>query len=233
MAGWEFACGATPLPHRLSSPTLAAVSSLWTPDGEHKVPRADDASTSSSGRPSSSASQPPGTPPSKTAPPGRGDDAADQPTEEELRRIARELAETPVEDIVVNHCYGLFELAALHLSQQPVNLPAARLAIDAMGHLVEGLGERLGPNAGALADGLTQLRLAFVRIADAASAAAAAAASQPGSGAGDGADPETASQDPEPASKDPEPASRGAESGASQADGEAGAAGGEDDPPRS
>jgi hypothetical protein len=96
--------------------------------------------------------------------------------------MAREFAETPVEDIISNHCYGLFELAALHLSQQPVNLASARLAIDAMGYLVEGLGERLGQTAGTLADGLTQLRLAYVRIADAAVAAASATT---GSAAGD------------------------------------------------
>jgi hypothetical protein len=151
------------------------VSSLWTPDGEHKVPRPDDAGAPSGGGPRPSASPSAGTPPARTAPPGGlGDAGDDQPSEEELRQIARELAETPVEDIIVNHCYGLFELAALHLSQQPVNLAAARLAIDAMGQLVEGLGERLGPHAGTLADGLTQLRLAFVRIADAAAAAATA-----------------------------------------------------------
>jgi len=67
----------------------------------------------------------------------------------------------------------LFELAALHLSQQPVNIPAARLAIDAMGLLVDGLGTRLGAHTGALSDGLTQLRLAFVRITDAVATAAA------------------------------------------------------------
>jgi hypothetical protein len=66
----------------------------------------------------------------------------------------------------------LFELAALHLSQQPVNLVAARLAIDAMGYIIDGLGQRLGPHAASLADGLAQLRMAFVRIADAVAAAA-------------------------------------------------------------
>lgn len=83
-----------------------------------------------------------------------------------MRRLARELAATPVEDIVANHCYGLFELAALHLSAKPANLEAARIAIDAMGLLVEGLGARLGPHEASLAEGLTQLRLAFVRIAE-------------------------------------------------------------------
>ena len=85
--------------------------------------------------------------------------------EEELRQVAQHLAAAPVEDVVANHCYGLFELAALHLSQQPPQLDKARLAIDALGLLVDGLGDRLGQHAGALAEGLSQLRLAFVRIA--------------------------------------------------------------------
>ena len=87
--------------------------------------------------------------------------------EEELLEVAKHLAAAPAEDVVANHCYGLFELAALHLSQQPPQLDKARLAIDALGLLVDGLGERLGQHAAALADGLSQLRLAFVRISSA------------------------------------------------------------------
>jgi hypothetical protein len=66
--------------------------------------------------------------------------------------------------VVANHCYGLFELAALHLSQLPPQFDKARLAIDALGLLVDGLGDRLGQHAGPLAEGLSQIRLAFVRI---------------------------------------------------------------------
>lgn len=84
--------------------------------------------------------------------------------------VAEELVATPVEDVVANHCYGLFELAALHLSQQPPGLAQARLAIDAMGLLVEGLGSRLGQHGPTLAEGLAQLRLAFVKISEAATA---------------------------------------------------------------
>lgn len=87
-----------------------------------------------------------------------------QPTEEELLEVARHLAAAPAEDVVANHCYGLFELAALHLSQQPPQLEKARLAIDALGFVVDGLGDRLGQHAPALAEGLAQIRLAFVRI---------------------------------------------------------------------
>ena len=86
-------------------------------------------------------------------------------TEEELIEIARQLAAAPAEDVVANHCYGLFELAALHLSQQPPQLDKARLAIDALGLVVDGLGDRLGQHAEGLADGLSQLRLAFFKIA--------------------------------------------------------------------
>ena len=45
---------------------------------------------------------------------------------------------------MANHAYGLFELAAIHLSQQPPSLEPARLAVDAMAALVEGLAGRLG-----------------------------------------------------------------------------------------
>ena len=64
--------------------------------------------------------------------------------EEELLEVAKQLAAAPAEDVVANHCYGLFELAALHLSQQPPPFDKARLAIDALGLLVDGLGDRLG-----------------------------------------------------------------------------------------
>jgi hypothetical protein len=150
------------------------VSSLWTPGGEHKVPRPDepDAGAGAGDRPGGeSASGPP--PPRSAADVAweQGDFPEEgEPTEEEMRELARQLAAAPPEDVIANHCYGLFELAALHLSQQPANIPAARLAIDAMGLLIDGLGVRLGAHAASLADGLTQLRLAFVRITDAAAA---------------------------------------------------------------
>ena len=100
--------------------------------------------------------------------------------EEELLEVAKHLAAAPAEDVVANHCYGLFELAALHLSQQLPQLDKARLAIDALGLLVDGLGDRLGQHAGALTEGLSQLRLAFVRIAAAGPASDGQAGPEPG-----------------------------------------------------
>ncbi len=66
--------------------------------------------------------------------------------------------------VVANHCYGLFELAAVYLSQQPPLLERAQLAIDALGCLVGGLEGRLGEAEPSLKDGLSQLRLAYVQI---------------------------------------------------------------------
>jgi len=69
---------------------------------------------------------------------------------------------------VANHCYGLFELAALYLSERPPKLDEARLAIDALGYLIDGLGDRIGEPSGPLRDALAQIRLAFVQVEGAA-----------------------------------------------------------------
>ena len=63
---------------------------------------------------------------------------------------------------------GLYELAAIHLGAMPPRLAEASLAIDAVGCLVEGLGERLGPESPTLVAALANIRLAFVQIKAAA-----------------------------------------------------------------
>ena len=84
--------------------------------------------------------------------------------EAELAEVQRQLLETPASVIIANHAIGLFQLAALHLNQQPPNFVDAQLAIDALGAIVEGLGNRLGPDQDPLRDALAQIRLAFVQI---------------------------------------------------------------------
>ena len=74
------------------------------------------------------------------------------------------LADVPAEVVVSNHVMGLYELAAIHLSAEPPALHEAALAIDAVGCLVEGLGERLGADSETLANALSNIRLAFVQI---------------------------------------------------------------------
>jgi hypothetical protein len=135
------------------------VSSLWTPEGEHRVERP-------------STSPPAQSPPSGdggSRPPSRADAEEDYlgPDDEELEEVRRQLLDAPVEVVIANHAYGLFELAALHLSARPPNLEEARLAVDALGALVEGLEGRLGEVAAPLTQALAQIRLAYVQISDA------------------------------------------------------------------
>src|SRR5579875_1710943 len=127
------------------------MSSLWTPGGERPVPRASDTGSED---------------------PHRGEHGTGgeqhEPTEAEMRQhmaeLREQLANTPAEVVIANHAYGLFELAALHLSLERPQLDQARLAIDALGFLVEGMGDRLGDAAGELGAALGQLRMAFVQI---------------------------------------------------------------------
>lgn len=104
--------------------------------------------------------------------------------EEQARLMAAQLAEARAQilaadaaDVVANHVMGLYELAAIHLTADKPDLAAARLAIDAVGALVDGLGARLGANRDTLVDALHQIRLAFVQRSAAASPPAASAES--------------------------------------------------------
>ncbi len=145
------------------------MSSLWTPEGEHRVQRD-----------SAPAPDPGASPrPAATGPLGAaGEEAADQAElSQPLYELRQQLVATPAEVVVANHAYGLFELAAIHLSERPPGLGEARLAIDALGAVVEGLVGRLGQAEPSLVDALAQIRLAFVQIQ--------AAQDEAGGGAGD------------------------------------------------
>jgi hypothetical protein len=130
------------------------MSSLWTPSGEHfpKKEGQPDAPTSPVGHPG---------PAGVTEPPDAEAQADAQAAVDAMRA---QLADTPAEVVVANHCYGLFELAAIYLSQTPPMLFQARLAIDALGYLLDGLRGRLGEAEPSLLESLSQLRLVFVRL---------------------------------------------------------------------
>ena len=91
---------------------------------------------------------------------------------QELLQARAELAAIPVADIVANHAIGLQQLAVIHLLPDPgidgtpgePRLAEAGLAIDALGALVDTLGDRLAPHHEALREAVTQLRLAFVEL---------------------------------------------------------------------
>lgn len=127
---------------------------LWTPDGERPINR----------QPSPS--------PDPTLGPLGDDDFSDLSPEEQeqARRMASEFASAreeilnaDVADIIANHAMGLYELGAIHLTADAPNLAASRLAIDALGILVDGLEGRLGQHEDVLNEALQQIRLAFVQ----------------------------------------------------------------------
>ena len=78
------------------------------------------------------------------------------------------LGTVPAEVVITNHLMGLYELAAIHLSANPPDLVQSALAIDALACLVDGLGDRIGPDAPTMRDALNNIRLAFVQIKGAA-----------------------------------------------------------------
>ncbi|MGZ6996413.1 MAG: hypothetical protein ACXVIM_14460 [Acidimicrobiia bacterium] len=128
------------------------MSSLWTPYGEDPVPPAGASGPPASGGPG-------GQPPS-----GGGPDDIDP---EQMREMLERLAATPVEAIVTQFAVELQEIADHHLAlagDRPESLPSAAIAIDAMGALVDALGERLGPNAEPLRQAVNALRLGFVEV---------------------------------------------------------------------
>jgi hypothetical protein len=145
------------------------MSSLWTPSGEH-FPKEEggDAASPPPGQPGDTDV----TPPSPEAPLTEEQAAA----QAEVDAMRAQLAHTPAEVVVANHCYGLFELAAIYLSQNPPQLFQARLAIDGLGALLQGLQGRLGEAEPALLESLSQLRLAFVSLEGAEKSASEGAA---------------------------------------------------------
>ncbi len=135
--------------------------SLWTPSGEHSIREEPHTQAPPGG---------PGAPgdPGDTGTGGPADagtgGSGEPPDASDVEALRRQLAGAPADVVVANHCYGLFELAAVYLSDAPPRLEQARLAIDALGYVVDGLGERLGEAHPSLRDALAQIRLAFVQI---------------------------------------------------------------------
>ena len=65
---------------------------------------------------------------------------------QEMADVQRQMAEAPAAVVIANHAMGIYELATIHLRQQPPNLAEAKVAIDAFGALLEALKGRLGPD---------------------------------------------------------------------------------------
>ncbi len=137
------------------------MSGLWTPGGDE--PREPAPAAAAGPRPAPGADGPP-------------------PAAEELaavRELHAQLVATPVEDVIVNHAIGIWQLALVHLGvvtppDEQGRLPAptlaaAGLAIDALAALVDGLADRLGEGEPMLRDALGQAQMLYVEVAEAIS----------------------------------------------------------------
>ncbi|MHB8262856.1 MAG: hypothetical protein ACYDGY_03790 [Acidimicrobiales bacterium] len=168
------------------------MSTLWTPEGEWPVGKASSAETatrrftqagSSTQNPPPEQGQPDRQPdrdvstgkahandpqaPGNTGPgtrPAASTGSPNNQPEDDMEQLRQELANAPADVVIANHAYGLFELAAVYLSEKPPRLPQAQLAIDALGALVNGVNGRLGDSEKPINDALSQIRIAYLQI---------------------------------------------------------------------
>src|SRR6202021_2122042 len=133
------------------------MSSLWTPAGEHfpKQEGNDAASPPNDGEGDTDVTQ------TLHEVPLTEDQAAAQA---EVDAMREQLANTPAEVVVANHCYGLFELASIYHSETPPRFFQARRPQDGLGFLLNGLQGRLGEARPAPFEAVSQLQLAFVQF---------------------------------------------------------------------
>jgi len=152
--------------------------SLWTPGGEHEVPRPDERGSKNgpvgapgAGVPDGGGHQarplPVGVDPAMI-------EAMEQLSPEERAQAETMLAEmvdtqdriasAPAADVIANHLMGFYELAAIHLSQQPPHFVEATVAIEALAAVLDRLQGRLGDAEATLDQALSQIQLAFVQL---------------------------------------------------------------------
>lgn len=87
----------------------------------------------------------------------------------ELAEARKRVAQAPAHMVVSNHAMGLYELAAIHLSQDPPHLEDAKLAIDATSAIIEKCGARLGEHLETLEAARAQIQMQYVQRSSAES----------------------------------------------------------------
>ncbi len=127
--------------------------SIWTPSGEYELSGTDGAES------------------------GEELESADSPQEEltpeeqaalasEFEEAKQRISETPVDQIITTHIIGLYELAVIHLQKDPPDLKSAKIAVNAMAGIVEGVAEDLQEYEEAMRSALTEIQMAFVKASD-------------------------------------------------------------------
>lgn len=132
--------------------------SLWTPGGEHPVDPKAATSDPASGAPSAAEAE------AGFAELSPEEQAEVRAMQAEMAEVRQQLLEAPASVVLANHAMGIYELAAIHLTNEAPRLGEASLAIDALAALVEGLEGRLGEAEPTLREALAQLRAAYLEV---------------------------------------------------------------------
>lgn len=141
---------------------------LWTPQGNHEIRKPADAGQAEP-EPDSSVEDMEDMDSATRAQLEEMSPEEREQTEALARELAatrEQLAAAPAEAVVANHLFGFYELAAIHLTAEEPKLTQARLAIDALGAVLDALQGRLGDNELALRDARSNLQMLYVRLAD-------------------------------------------------------------------
>lgn len=156
------------------------MSSLWTPDGEHHVPREPQpqGTPGDSGTKGESGSQAGDDPSNATLRAAAeaigidldslGDEERDRLRAElaEMMRVRREVAATPASEMLTNHMMRLFDLATIYLEGDPPAFTDASTVIEAFRAMLDALGDRLGDSEDTMREALGQLQMLFVQVKD-------------------------------------------------------------------
>ena len=149
-------------------PRGAPTVSIWTPSGEHEVPR-DRPGPSPAGGPTGAGAPDDDWRERLMAGELQPEDLTPEQQAEveaavaEMAEAQRQLLATPIEQYVTQHIIGFRELAILHLQQADPDFGAAQIAIDAIAGIIEAVGPRLGQLEEPLRQDVTQLQMAFVQ----------------------------------------------------------------------
>lgn len=158
--------------------------SLWTPDGERPVSRTpNEPSAPGAGQPSDEV---------RAALAEAGVDVEQLTPEQlaeaeamlaEMARVRATMLSVPASEIIANHLMGIYELAAIHLGENPPNFGEATVAIEALRAVLDRLGDAFGENEAVLRQALTQLQMTFVQLKE--EVTSQAAGPEPGVAAND------------------------------------------------
>lgn len=136
--------------------------SLWTPGGEVPVNRNSGADQSRQPEPAPDPDVVPGMPDLDELSPE--DRVRAEEMMAEMAEVQAQIAAAPASQIIGNHLVGFYELAAIHLQQDPPDFRSAQLAIDALAAVLDTLGNRLGEVLEPMSQALNQLQMAFVQL---------------------------------------------------------------------